>query len=158
MKCIYCGCKENKVIDSRIDDENNAIRRRRECNNCGKRFTTFETIETTPVLVVKSNGQREAFNINKVKSGIVKSCEKRPVSIAEIDKLVSEIEKKVYSTLDEEISSKVIGEYVMEGLKKLDEVAYVRFASVYKKFKDISTFFEFINEFENMLKNEDENK
>ena len=158
MKCIYCGCKENKVIDSRIDDENNAIRRRRECNNCGKRFTTFETIETTPVLVVKSNGQREAFNINKVKSGIVKSCEKRPVSIAEIDKLVSEIEKKVYSTLDEEISSKVIGEYVMEGLKKLDEVAYVRFASVYKKFKDISTFFEFINEFENMLKSEDENK
>ena len=158
MKCIFCGCKENKVIDSRIDDDNNAIRRRRECNNCGKRFTTFETIETTPVLVVKSNGQREAFNINKVKAGIVKSCEKRPVSIVEIDKLVAEIEKKVYSTLDEEISSKVIGEYVMEGLKKLDEVAYVRFASVYKKFKDISTFFEFINEFESLLKNEDGKK
>ena len=154
MKCIYCGSEESKVIDSRASEELNAIRRRRECIGCGRRFNTYETIEMTPIMVVKSNGNRERFSTIKLKTGILKSCEKRPVSMADIDKLVSNIEKRVYSTLEEEISSKVIGEYVMEGLKKLDEVSYIRFASVYKKFKDITTFFDFVNEFESMLKNE----
>lgn len=155
MKCIYCGNEESKVIDSRSTEETNAIRRRRECLKCGRRFTTYETVETTPILVIKSNGDREQFNASKIKSGIMKACEKRPVSMHDIDLLVSEIEKKVYNGNEEEISSKVIGEYVMEGLKKLDEVSYVRFASVYKKFKDISTFFEFVNEYERLLSGKD---
>ena len=155
MKCIYCGNEESKVIDSRSTEETNAIRRRRECLKCGRRFTTYETVETTPILVIKSNGDREQFNASKIKSGIMKACEKRPVSMHDIDLLVSEIEKKVYNGNEEEISSKVIGEYVMEGLKKLDEVSYVRFASVYKKFKDISTFFEFVNEYERLLSGRD---
>lgn len=151
MKCVYCGSEESKVIDSRSSEELNAIRRRRECLGCGRRFNTYETIEVMPIMVVKSNGNRERYSTEKVRMGIMKSCEKRPVSIADIDLLVSNIDKKVYSTLEEEISSKVIGEYVMEGLKELDEVSYIRFASVYKKFKDISTFFDFVNEFESML-------
>lgn len=154
MKCVFCGSEESKVTDSRACEELNAIRRRRECLGCGKRFNTYETIEVTPVMVVKSNGNRERFSTSKIKSGIVKSCEKRPVSVSDIDKLVSEIEKKVYNMLEEEVSSKIIGEYVMEGLKDLDEVAYIRFASVYKKFKDITTFFDFVNEFEKMLKSD----
>lgn len=154
MKCIYCGSEESKVIDSRVSEELNAIKRRRECLGCGKRFNTFETVEVTPIMVVKSNGDRERFSSIKVKNGIVKSCEKRPVSMADIDKLVSEVEKKVYNSMEEEVSSKVIGEYVMEGLRGLDEVSYIRFASVYKKFKDISTFFDFVNEFESILKDE----
>lgn len=153
MKCIFCGCSENKVIDSRVAEELNAIKRRRECLGCGKRFNTFETVEVVPVMVVKNNGDRERFSPGKVKAGIVKSCEKRPVSMSEIDKLVSEIEMKVYNYMEEEISSKTIGEYVMEGLKSLDEVAYIRFASVYKQFKDISTFFDFVSEFESIIKN-----
>ena len=155
MKCIYCGNEESKVIDSRSTEETNAIRRRRECLKCGRRFTTYETVETTPILVIKSNGDREQFNASKIKSGIMQACDKRPVSMHDIDLLVSEIEKKVYNGNEEEISSKVIGEYVMEGLKKLDEVSYVRFASVYKKFKDISTFFEFVNEYERLLSGKD---
>ena len=151
MKCIYCGNEESKVIDSRSAEETNSIRRRRECLGCGKRFTTYETIETATILVVKNNGERELFNPAKIKSGIIKSCEKRPVSMHQIDELVADIEKKVQNSLDEEVSSKKIGEYVMEGLKTLDEVAYVRFASVYKKFSDISTFFEFINDYEKFL-------
>lgn len=154
MKCVYCGSEESKVIDSRACEELNAIRRRRECLGCARRFNTYETIEIMPVMVVKSNGNRERFSTTKVKSGILKACEKRPVSMSDIDTLVSEIEKKVYNGLDEEISSKMIGEYVMEGLKDLDEVSYIRFASVYKKFKDITTFFDFVNEFETMLKGE----
>ena len=152
MKCVYCGSEESKVIDSRSSEELNAIRRRRECLDCGRRFNTYETIEVTPMMVVKSNGDRERYAPEKVKAGILKACEKRPVSIADVDTLVSNINKRVYSTLEEEISSKVIGEYVMEGLKELDEVSYIRFASVYKQFKDISTFFDFVNEFEAMLK------
>ena len=152
MKCMYCGSEESKVIDSRSSEELNAIRRRRECLGCGRRFNTYETIEVTPIMVVKSNGNRERFSTDKIKVGILKSCEKRPVSTSDIDKLVSDIEKKVYNSMEEEISSKVIGEYVMEGLKELDEVSYIRFASIYKKFKDISTFFDFVNEFESMLK------
>lgn len=154
MKCIYCGSEESKVIDSRVSEELNAIKRRRECLGCGRRFNTFETVEVTPIMVVKNNGDREKFSALKIKNGIVKSCEKRPVSMVDIDKLVSEIEKKVYNTMEEEVSSKVIGEYVMEGLRQLDEVSYIRFASVYKKFKDISTFFDFVNEFESILKDE----
>ena len=147
MKCIYCGCEESKVVDSRASEDSNSIRRRRECLECGKRFTTYETVETTPILVVKKNGERQPFNSAKIKSGIIKACEKRPVSMHDIDKLVTDIEKKVYNSLDEEVSTNKIGEYVMEGLKSLDEVSYVRFASVYKQFKDISTFFEFINDY-----------
>jgi len=140
MKCLYCGCKESKVIDSRTSDEGDSIRRRRECVNCGKRFTTYETIETTPILVIKSNGTRQAFDINKIKGGIIKACEKRPVPMYRIDELVEDVKKQVYNSMEQEISSKKIGEMVMEGLMKIDEVAYVRFASVYRSFKDISTF------------------
>jgi len=154
MKCIYCGHEESKVVDSRATEETNSIRRRRECLECGKRFTTYETVEITPVFVIKSTGERQAFNPSKIKAGICKSCEKRPVSMQQIDTLVADIEKRIYNSLEEEISTKKIGEMVMEGLKELDEVSYVRFASIYKKFKDISTFFEFINEFEEKLLNE----
>ncbi len=140
MKCMYCGCIESKVIDSRSTDENTMIRRRRECINCGRRFTTYETVETTPVLVIKSGGNREMFDPSKIKSGIIKACEKRPVPMFKIDNLVEDIKKQVYNSLDQEVTSKEIGEMVMNGLKEIDEVAYVRFASVYRSFKDISTF------------------
>ncbi len=140
MKCMYCGFLESKVIDSRSTDENTMIRRRRECINCGRRFTTYETVETTPVLVIKASGDREAFDPSKIKSGIIKSCEKRPVPMFKIDKLVEDVKKQVYNSLNQEVTSKEIGEMVMEGLKEIDEVAYVRFASVYRSFKDISTF------------------
>ena len=140
MKCMYCGCTDSKVIDSRSTDENTMIRRRRECIKCGRRFTTYETVETTPVLVIKNGGNREAFDPGKIKSGIIKACEKRPVPMYKIDKLVEDVQKQVYNTLDQEVTSKEIGEMVMNGLKNIDEVAYVRFASVYRSFKDISTF------------------
>ena len=140
MKCLYCGCEDSKVIDSRSADEGRTIRRRRECVRCGKRFTTYETIEDTPVLVVKANGTRQAFDSGKIKNGIVKACEKRPVSMSDIDAVVDKITKKVYNSMEQEISSKAIGEMVMEELKNLDEVAYVRYASVYRSFKDISSF------------------
>lgn len=140
MKCMYCGCTDSKVIDSRSTDENTMIRRRRECTGCGRRFTTYETIETTPVLVIKNGGNREAFDSGKIKSGIIKACEKRPVPMYKIDKLVEDVQKQVYNSLDQEVTSKEIGEMVMAGLKEIDEVAYVRFASVYRSFKDISTF------------------
>ncbi|MBO5712708.1 MAG: transcriptional repressor NrdR [Clostridia bacterium] len=140
MKCMYCGCVDSKVIDSRSTDENTMIRRRRECTKCGRRFTTYETVETTPVLVIKNGGNREAFDPGKIKSGIIKACEKRPVPMYKIDKLVEDVQKQVYNTLDQEVTSKEIGEMVMNGLKNIDEVAYVRFASVYRSFKDISTF------------------
>ena len=140
MKCIYCGCKDSKVIDSRSSEDGQTIRRRRECIECGKRFTTYETVETTPVLVVKSNGTRQAFDINKIKGGVIKACEKRPVPMYKIDKLVEDVKKQVYNSMEDEISSKKIGEMVMEQLMELDEVAYVRFASVYRSFKDLSTF------------------
>lgn len=142
MKCQFCGCLESKVIDSRINDEGTVIRRRRECEKCGRRFTTYETIEDAPVLVVKGSGARQAFDANKIKNGIIKACEKRPVSISEIDSLVADIQKQISNSMVQEISSKDIGEMVMERLKKLDEVAYVRFASVYRQFKDINSFME----------------
>lgn len=148
MKCMYCGCMESKVIDSRSTEEGTIIRRRRECVSCGRRFTTYETVETTPVLVVKNGGNRQAYDPSKVKNGIIKACEKRPVPMYKIDKLVDDISKKVHNSLDQEITSKEIGEMVMDGLKEIDEVAYVRFASVYRSFKDISAF---LKELEDMV-------
>ena len=138
MKCMFCGFMNSKVIDSRINEEGTSIRRRRECEKCGKRFTTYETVETIPILVVKNSGNRQAFDINKIKSGIIKACEKRPVPMYRIEKLAQEIEKQIYNTLDQEVTSKYIGELVMAGLKELDDVAYVRFASVHRQFKDIT--------------------
>ena len=142
MKCIYCGCIESKVIDSRSAEDGTTIRRRRECINCGKRFTTYETIETTQILVVKANGTRQAFDVSKIKSGIIKACEKRPVPMSKIDEIIEDIQKTIYNSMEQEISSKRIGEMVMEGLKELDDVAYVRFASVYRQFKDVNTFMD----------------
>ena len=150
MKCMFCGCEDSKVIDSRSAEEGRTIRRRRECVQCGKRFTTYETIEDTPVLVVKSGGTRQSFDSQKIKSGIIKACEKRPVSVEKIDELVSEITKSVYNSMEQEISSKQIGEMVMDGLKNLDEVAYVRYASVYRSFTDIDSF---MRELQDMMKN-----
>ena len=150
MKCMFCGCLESKVIDSRSAEDGTIIRRRRECLSCGKRFTTYETVENTPILVIKSNGARQVFDANKIKSGIIKACEKRPVPISRIDKLVEDIQKSIYNSLAQEISSKEIGEMVMKELKDIDEVAYVRFASVYRSFTDISSF---LNELESMVKN-----
>ncbi len=150
MRCLYCNCTENKVIDSRSSDDDKAIRRRRECLGCGRRFTTYETIEITPILVVKSDGNRQSFDVSKIKRGIIKACEKRPVPIEKIDELAEEIAKRVYNSMEQEISSKEIGEMVMEGLKELDEVAYVRYASVYRSFKDISSF---MSELQKMMEN-----
>ena len=144
MKCCYCGFGDDKVIDSRYIEEQNSIRRRRECLKCGKRFTTYELIETTPILVIKKNGDREPFRIEKVKNGLIKSCEKRPVSIEEIEKIADGIEKRILATDQREIETKKIGEFVMEALKEVDQVAYVRFASVYKQFEDFSTFQDFV--------------
>ncbi len=140
MRCLYCNCTESKVIDSRSADDERTIRRRRECMGCGRRFTTYETIEVAPILVVKADGTRQAFDLGKIKRGVIKACEKRPVPIEKIDELAEDIAKRVYNSMEQEISSKQIGEMVMEGLQKLDEVAYVRYASVYRSFKDISSF------------------
>ena len=149
MKCMYCGSIDSKVIDSRAAEEGTIIRRRRECTSCGKRFTTYETIETTPIFVIKSNGVRQAFDPNKLKNGIIKACEKRPVSANAIEKLVSDIQKRIYNSLEQEVSSKDLGEMVCEGLKYIDEVAYVRFASVYRSFTDTTSF---MKELEKMMK------
>jgi len=149
MKCLYCGYDESKVIDSRATEENNSIRRRRECLKCGKRFTTYEIIETTPILVIKADNSRQIFSREKIKKGIMKACEKRPISSSQIEAIVDGIEKQIQNQLITEIPSSKIGEMVMYELKKLDEVAYVRFASVYRRFKDISNFVEFINDIEN---------
>ena len=140
MRCLYCNCTESKVIDSRSADDERTIRRRRECLSCGRRFTTYETIEVSPILVVKSDGNRQAYDIGKIKRGIIKACEKRPVPAEKIDRLTDDIAKRVYNSMEPEVTSKEIGELVMEGLKELDEVAYVRYASVYRSFKDINSF------------------
>ncbi len=150
MKCMYCGCEDSRVIDSRSADEGRTIRRRRECVNCGRRFTTYEAIEDTPVLVVKASGNRQAYDAQKVKNGIIKSCEKRPVSMESIDKIVDTVTKRVYNSMEQEISSKAIGEMVMDELKSLDEVAYVRYASVYRSFTDIDSF---MKELESLMAN-----
>lgn len=152
MKCIFCGYRDSKVLDSRATEEENAIRRRRECLNCGKRFTTYETIETSPILVIKNDNSRQPFNRDKIRTGIIKACEKRPVSSFQIDRMIDNIEKKIHNMLSQEIQSTEIGEMVMDELRNVDEVAYVRFASVYRQFRDIDHFVSFLNDFENMFK------
>ena len=142
MKCPFCACEESKVIDSRPTDEGERICRRRECTSCGKRFTTYEIIESVPVIVVKKDRSREVFDRNKLFSGMLRACEKRPVSLDAIELAVDEIENSLQNSLDREVTSQRIGELAMEKLKSLDEVAYVRFASVYRQFKDINTFME----------------
>ena len=145
MKCPYCGFEESKVIESRPADEGERIRRRRECLKCGKRFTTHEVIETVPIIVVKRDKSREVFDRNKLTAGLLRACEKRPVSIDQIENMVDNIETQLQQSLDREVTSMAIGELTMEQLKNVDEVAYVRFASVYRQFKDINTFMEELN-------------
>ena len=145
MRCPYCGYEESKVIDSRPTEEGEKIRRRRECLKCQKRFTTYEIIESLPIIVIKKDKSREAFNRDKLMTGLLRACEKRPVSIDTLDKMIDEIESVLQNSLDREVSSEKIGQLVMEKLKKIDEVAYVRFASVYRQFKDINTFMHELN-------------
>jgi len=145
MKCAYCGCTQSRVVDSRQSEDATTIRRRRVCENCGRRFTTYERIELVPLMVVKKDQTREAFDVNKLRLGIVKACEKRPVSLERIEALVRDIEQRLNAQTDSEITSKMIGELVMDGLKDLDEVAYVRFASVYRQFRDIQSFRDELN-------------
>ena len=145
MKCPYCGYSESKVIDSRPTDEGERIRRRRECLNFAKRFTTYEVIETVPVVVVKKDKSREAFDRNKLLNGLLRACEKRPVPLETLERIVDEIETLLQNSLDREVPSTLIGTYAMDKLKKVDEVAYVRFASVYREFKDINTFMDELN-------------
>ena len=142
MRCPFCGYEESKVIDSRPTDEGEKIRRRRECIACAKRFTTYEIIETVPIVVVKKDKSRQAFDRVKLFNGMLRACEKRPVSIDQIEKVVTDIETELQNSLDREVTSVHIGELVMDKLKELDEVAYVRFASVYRQFKDINTFMD----------------
>lgn len=142
MKCPFCGHEDDKVIDSRPTDEGNAIRRRRECGSCLKRYTTYEKIESIPLMIIKKDNTRQPFNRDKLLNGIMRACEKRPISINDMEKLVEEIELELQNTLQREVTSKQIGEMVMAKLKKLDDVAYVRFASVYRQFKDINTFLD----------------
>ena len=145
MRCQFCGCLDSRVIDSRPTEEGSAIRRRRECMRCGRRFTTYEKIETAPVMVVKKDMRREPFNSAKIKSGLMRACEKRPVSMKDIEAIVEKVEKLVHSSGEDEFSSRRIGEAVMAELKQLDEVAYVRFASVYRQFTDVSSFMDELN-------------
>ena len=145
MKCPFCSFEESKVIDSRPTDEGQRIRRRRECLSCGKRFTTYEIIESLPIIVIKKDKSRETFNRDKLMTGLLRACEKRPVSIDTLDNNIYEIETTLQNSLDREVSSEKIGQLVMEKLKKIDEVAYVRFASVYRQFKDINTFMRELN-------------
>ncbi len=142
MKCPYCGFVEDKVIDSRPTEENAAIRRRRECSKCLKRFTTYEKVESVPLMVIKKDKSRQTFDREKLLNGLLRACEKRPVSIDDLEKMVNEIEAQILNTLKREITSQEIGEMVMARLKELDEVAYVRFASVYRQFRDINTFMD----------------
>ena len=149
MNCPFCNNFDTKVLDTRSTEDGKAIRRRRECISCQKRFTTFEKLESTPLIVVKKDGRRDIFDSNKVLNGIIKACEKRPVSMEAIENMVNDIEKNLHNMLDKEITTTMIGEEVMERLKGLDEVAYVRFASVYREFKDINTF---IKEIEDLIR------
>jgi len=150
MKCPFCGYTESKVVDSRPTDEGSSIRRRRECLSCASRFTTYETVEYLPIIVVKKDGSRQAFDRSKLLSGLVKACEKRPVPLAELERVVTEIEQTISNSLNREVKSDHIGELAMTHLKDIDEVAYVRFASVYRQFKDINTF---MDELTKLLKN-----
>ncbi len=142
MKCPFCGCLESKVIDSRPTDDEEKIRRRRECISCTKRFTTFEAIETIPLVVIKKDKTREPFSKEKIMKGLIRACEKRPVSVADMEKIVSDVEAVLFNSLEKEITTQYIGELVMEALKLIDEVAYVRYASVHRQFKDINSLYE----------------
>ncbi len=154
MKCPNCSCLDSKVIDSRLSEDGRSIRRRRECTECARRFTTYESMESPPIYIVKKSGVREEFNTLKLKNGILKACEKRPVSIPAIDDLVNKIERALCNSLDQEISSQFIGDMVMSGLKNIDDVAYVRFSAVYKEFRDVETWFA---EMEDFLQGKKEN-
>ncbi len=145
MRCPYCGHDDSKVIDSRPTEEGVAIRRRRECIKCAQRFTTYEKVESLPIVVIKKDKTRELFNREKLLAGLTRACEKRPVETSTLDRLVDKIESDLQNTLKREVSTKEIGEKVMEGLKDIDEVAYVRFASVYRQFKDVTTFIAEVN-------------
>ena len=140
MKCQFCSCLDSKVIDSRPTDDGNSIRRRRECTQCGRRFTTYEKVELSPLFVVKRDGRRESFDSQKIKAGILHACDKLPVSMQQIDEIVTRVEQKAYASMDGEIQSEKIGDMVMSELKELNDVAYVRFAAVYRKFTDVGTF------------------
>ena len=142
MKCPFCNKENTKVIDSRPAEEDNSIRRRRQCDECGKRFTTYEKVETIPLIVIKKDNSREPYNREKIEAGIVRSCHKRPVSMQEITALVDEVENMIFSMEGKEVASSLIGEIVMDKLKNFDSVAYVRFASIYREFKDVETFME----------------
>ena len=145
MKCPFCGHPESKVIDSRPADENASIRRRRECLACGKRFTTYETVECLPIVVIKKDGSRQSFDRQKILRGMSRACEKRPVSLAELERIADEIEQELQNSMEREIRTADVGEKVMDRLRKVDQVAYVRFASVYRQFKDIDTFMAELN-------------
>lgn len=145
MKCPFCTYFESKVIDSRPMDDNQKIRRRRECLKCGKRFTTYEIVETMPIMVIKRDNSREPYERQKLINGFMRACEKRPVSIEKIEEMVDRVEARIQGSMEREISSKRVGEYALEELKSVDEVAYIRFASVYRQFKDVSTFLEELN-------------
>lgn len=142
VKCPFCNASDTKVIDSRPADDNSSIRRRRQCETCGKRFTTYEKLETMPLMVIKKDRSREAYDRSKIEAGIIRSCHKRPVSTQQINAMIDEIENKIFGMEDKEIETSAIGELVMDKLKLVDEVAYVRFASVYREFKDVNTFME----------------
>ena len=150
MKCPFCGSDNTRVIDSRPADDNNSIRRRRLCDECNKRFTTYEKVETIPLIIIKKDNNREQYDRTKMEGGILRSCHKRPVSVDQITRVVDEVETEIFSREEKEVPSTVIGEIVMDKLKDLDPVAYVRFASVYREFKDVNTF---MNELKKMLDN-----
>lgn len=142
MKCPYCNEADTKVIDSRPADDNSSIRRRRQCGQCGKRFTTYEKLETMPLMVIKKDSSRETYDRSKIEAGVIHSCHKRPVSTQQINAMIDEIENQIFNMEEKEVETSIIGELVMNRLKQLDEVAYVRFASVYREFKDVNTFME----------------
>lgn len=157
MRCQYCNCLESKVIDSRPTEEGSSIRRRRECTRCGRRFTTYEKIELMPLLVVKRDNRREPFDATKIKNGVIHACEKLPVSMQQIDAIVSRIEQAAYNTMEGEITTQRIGDMVMAELKQLNDVAYVRFAAVYRKFTDLGSFMEELTQLINENKQKDGN-
>lgn len=150
MKCPFCGKENTRVIDSRPSDDNNSIRRRRQCDECGKRYTTYEKVEAIPLVVIKKDNNRESYDRSKIEAGVFRSCHKRPISVDQINQLVDEIETSIFNREEKEVHSSVIGELVMDKLKELDPVAYVRFASVYREFKDVNTF---MNELKKILDN-----
>ena len=153
MKCQFCNCADSRVVDSRPTDDGNSIRRRRECSHCQKRFTTYETIETIPIIIIKKDSSREPFSREKLMNGLLRACEKRPVSIEQIVGVIDAVEARIEAGLEREIASSVVGEYTLEALKQVDEVAYVRFASVYLRFSDAADFVRVISEMQEKAEN-----